>query len=141
MEIYDSGRVVNRAEWLRFVTGASPEYRAARACSAAFYRAICVVRAVVAGLHVSPKRLATAEQELGISVAGFIAHIEAQFTPDLTWENYASVWNNDHIIPQSHFETSYLVERRRCNHFTNIRPRLAKLNTRLGARVKFRLLS
>jgi hypothetical protein len=29
-------------------------------------------------------------------------HLEQQFTPEMTWENYGSYWQVDHIIPQSY---------------------------------------
>ncbi len=38
---------------------------------------------------------------LGYTWAALHAHIEAQFTSDMTWENWGTVWEMDHIIPLS----------------------------------------
>lgn len=32
----------------------------------------------------------------------FRQHLEQQFTPEMTWENYGSYWQVDHIIPRSY---------------------------------------
>lgn len=35
-------------------------------------------------------------------------HLESQFTPEMSWDNYGSYWEIDHIIPQNTFNfTSY----------------------------------
>ena len=56
-------------------------------------------------------------------------HIEHRFSPGMNWTNYGLYtrknplrWNIDHIIPIAAFDLNDLVERRRCFHFTNLRP-------------------
>jgi hypothetical protein len=58
----------------------------------------------------------------GCSLAEFKKHIESLFTADMTWENYAKVWEFDHIKPLSMFdltnENEVLIG---CN-YSNIQP-------------------
>ena len=65
-----------------------------------------------------PKKSKTCEI-LGISIDGFISHIESQFTDGMSWENKGS-WEIDHIIPISLGKTEQDIIR--LNHYSNLRP-------------------
>jgi hypothetical protein len=41
-------------------------------------------------------------KRLGYSSIEFKKHIENQFTPEMSWDNYGTYWHLDHIIPHSH---------------------------------------
>ena len=61
---------------------------------------------------------------MGCTYAEIRAHIEAQFKNGMTWDNYADVWNFDHIVPYAAFPT---VEELDKHHkivcwFKNVRP-------------------
>lgn len=51
-------------------------------------------------------------------------HLESQFTPEMTWSNYGSYWEIDHIIPQNTF--SFKTEKDKdfkiCWSLMNLRP-------------------
>jgi len=55
------------------------------------------------------------------------AHIEAQFVPGMTWENYGE-WHVDHIKPVCTFDLTDEAQQRECFHFTNLRPLWAAEN-------------
>lgn len=56
---------------------------------------------------------------LGCSLDEFIAHIERQFLPGMTWEN-RHLWHVDHITPLATAETEEDVIA--LNHVSNLRP-------------------
>jgi len=44
-------------------------------------------------------------QELvGYTSEELMKHLESQFTPEMSWDNYGAYWVVDHIIPKSRFE-------------------------------------
>jgi hypothetical protein len=51
------------------------------------------------------------------------AHLEAQFTPGISWETYGPKgWHIDHIKPCAKFDLTKPEEQRACFHFTNLQP-------------------
>lgn len=73
---------------------------------------------------------------LGCSKDEFVAHIERQFLPGMTWGNRA-LWHIDHIVAVS--TASSEAEVLSLNHFTNLRPLWGDDNLRKGARAHFLL--
>jgi len=69
-------------------------------------------------------------QLFGCSLQSLRRHIENQFGKGMTWENRGKVWHVDHIVPISHFDDKVAA-----NHFSNLRPMLARKNLQKGARV------
>lgn len=69
---------------------------------------------------------------LGCSGEEFKAHIEAQFTDGMSWEN-RSEWHLDHIVPLDIAESAFEVEI--LCHYTNVRPLWAKENQSKGAKL------
>lgn len=66
---------------------------------------------------------------LGCSWETFINHIENQFTPEMTWENYGSrgYWEIDHIVPLSKGGSF---------HYTNCRPLCISENRKKGNKLE-----
>lgn len=63
------------------------------------------------------------EQLLGCSINEFRAHIEHQFLPSMTWENYGrNGWEVDHIKGCAEFDLTDPAQQRVCFHYTNLRP-------------------
>ena len=61
---------------------------------------------------------------MGCTRAEMRAHLESQFTDSMSWDNYADVWELDHIVPYKAFPT---VEELDKHHkiicwFKNVRP-------------------
>ena len=44
------------------------------------------------------------ESLVGFTLDDLVCHLEKQFTPEVTWDNYGSYWHLDHIIPLSYFK-------------------------------------
>lgn len=60
---------------------------------------------------------------VGCSRPDLIAHIEAQFEPGMTWENYGrGGWEMDHIRPCASFDLTDPAQQAACFHYTNLRP-------------------
>lgn len=77
-----------------------------------------------AGRHLALTRL------LGCGLAEFRKHIEAQFTPEMSWENHGDFWHIDHIKPCASFDLTTEQGQRECFHFSNHQPLPATENLR-----------
>ena len=73
---------------------------------------------------------------VGYSPEELVAHLEKQFAPGMTWENYGSVWHIDHIIPKKYFVYTDADESfRRCWGLNNLQPLLAEENLKMNAKL------
>jgi hypothetical protein len=64
---------------------------------------------------------------LGCTFEEFQLHIENQFQPNMTWDNYPE-WEYDHIYPVSRaVDEEHLLQ---LNHYTNFQPLWAEDNRR-----------
>ena len=71
----------------------------------------------------------------GCSGAFLRAHIESAFTKGMSWANYGK-WHCDHIVPCAVFDLSCPIQRKRCYHYSNLRPLWAKANMDKGASIE-----
>lgn len=76
------------------------------------------------------KRNTSAVRDLGCSIEAFRAHIEAQFTDGMSWNNYGGRdgWQLDHIRPLMRFDLTDPEQAKAACHFTNLQPLWAKDN-------------
>jgi hypothetical protein len=72
---------------------------------------------------------------IGCTTSELAKHLEGQFSPWMTWENYGKKWHVDHIIPVASFDQTCPKQRKICWHFSNLRPLGAVENMRKGARI------
>lgn len=77
----------------------------------------------------------TLRELLGCPLADFKVYLESQFEPGMSWDNYGSVWEIDHIMPCSIFSMEKPEHQRRCFHFSNQRPLWKKENQRKSNKV------
>ncbi len=68
------------------------------------------------------KTFSISREVLLYSAAQLRAHLEAQFDSWMSWENYGTEWEVDHIEPCAHFTLTNLEECRRCFSLENLRP-------------------
>lgn len=66
------------------------------------------------------------EERFGYSLAALKRHIELQFIPGMSWDNYGTFWEIDHRIPLSHFK--FPEEIKACWALTNLQPMSCSLN-------------
>jgi len=62
------------------------------------------------------------EAILGCTIFFYIKYLENQFYPEMTWENYSTVWEIDHIIPIASFKGELIEKQKEAFHYTNTRP-------------------
>ncbi len=68
-------------------------------------------------------KASTSMKLLGCTREQFRAHLEKQFLPGMTWENYGrDGWTIDHIIPCAQFDLSIPDSQKVCFHYTNLQP-------------------
>ena len=66
---------------------------------------------------------------IGCTFEEFKEHIESQFQPGMSWENYGLFgWHIDHIKPVSLFNMEDSEERKECFHYSNLQPLWAEQN-------------
>ena len=79
-------------------------------------------------LQGGPKTAHTLEL-LGCTVDELKAHLERQFQPGMTWDNYSyRGWHIDHIAPCSVFDLTDPEQQRICFNYNNLQPLWAKDN-------------
>ena len=60
---------------------------------------------------------------VGCSTAELMAHLESQFLPGMTWDNWSvDGWHIDHIRPCASFDLTDEAQQRECFHYTNLQP-------------------
>jgi hypothetical protein len=64
----------------------------------------------------------------GCNKTDFCDYIEKQFHSGMTWDNYATVWQIDHIIPSAWFDFNDVDEIKICCNYSNLQPLLVKDN-------------
>jgi hypothetical protein len=59
---------------------------------------------------------------LGLPCDMFLCWIEYQFTEGMTWDNYATDWHLDHVLPVSKFNLENDTDQTICFNWTNFQP-------------------
>ncbi len=77
-------------------------------------------------------RAGSAVRDLGCTIPELIAHLEAQFTEGMSWENFGA-WHLDHKTRLSWFDLTNREQFLRAAHYTNLQPlwaadNISKLN-------------
>lgn len=73
---------------------------------------------------------------IGCSVDKLKHHLEKQFTPGMSWDNYGlHGWHIDHIMPCNSFDLTDPEQQKKCFHYTNLQPLWAIDNLKKGSRV------
>ncbi len=59
---------------------------------------------------------------LGCNFKNHEKHRESKFKNGMTWENYGTIWEMDHIIPCDLFDLTKASHQKKCFHYTNTQP-------------------
>ncbi len=73
----------------------------------------------------------------GLDIQSLRKWFEVQFEPGIGWDDFASKWQFDHIIPVTYFDFSNENELKMCWNFTNIRVDVFQRNNNRGNRLDF----
>ena len=75
-------------------------------------------------------------EKLGYSPEQLAEHIEKQFTEKMSWENYGTYWQVDHIIPQCalQYDTVEHPNFKKCWALENLQPLPRAQNASKGSR-------
>ena len=78
-------------------------------------------------------KVGSAISDLGCTPVDFKKHLESQFQPNMTWNNYGkNGWHIDHIKPLSKFNLSNREELLEACNYSNLQPLWAKDNLSKG---------
>ncbi len=77
---------------------------------------------------------------LGCHVEELIKHLESQFLPGMTWQNYGKKWHIDHIRPCVSFNLVDIEEQKKCFNYTNLQPLWAEDNLKKSSWYKGKLI-
>lgn len=76
---------------------------------------------------------------IGCSIEELKAHLEAQFQPGMTWENYGYWgWHVDHAHPIAAHDLTDPDQQRVAFHFTNLQPLWREDNQKKSARLDWK---
>ena len=65
---------------------------------------------------------------IGCTKQDLMVHLQNQFRPGMSWNNYGPVWHVDHIKPLIRFRMEEESEQRKAFHYTNLQPLFALEN-------------
>jgi len=65
------------------------------------------------------------------------AHLESQFTSNMSWDNYGTYWVVDHIIPRRVFDQRNKLEMMLCWALPNLQPMERHKNDKKGGKVNY----
>jgi hypothetical protein len=90
-------------------------------------------------LHAAVKRVKSNKCDktramVGCDLSLLKLHLQAQFKPGMTWENYGD-WHIDHIIPCAEFDLREPFQQLRCFHYSNLQPLWAVENLSKGRKL------
>jgi hypothetical protein len=64
----------------------------------------------------------SSKELLGCSIEDYILYLEKHFNQNMTWENYGTYWEIDHIQPISSFDLTQEKEVKKCFNYKNTIP-------------------
>jgi hypothetical protein len=63
-----------------------------------------------------------------VDILTFVKWIEYQWHDNMSWDNYGSLWEVDHVIPCSSYDLTIEDNKKECFHWSNMRPLLKTQN-------------
>ena len=87
------------------------------------YRLIKIQRARIRDALKGLNKSQTTQELIGCTIEELKTHLESQFEPWMTWDNYGKYgWHVDHIIPISKFDLTDEQQLKDACNFKNLKP-------------------
>ena len=107
------------------------------------YKDLTVIEKLIKGLRarlwreLKKNKKTSALIYLGCSPEDLKKHLESQWKPEMSWDNYGRklnkrCWHIDHIKPINAFNMNIEIEKEDCFHYTNLQPLWADENLKKG---------
>jgi len=80
-------------------------------------------------------RYGTENHLMGIRVNQFRSRIQGMFREGMSWDNWGSVWELDHIKPLASFDMTKREEKKKAFNYTNCQPLFVEENREKGCRL------
>lgn len=80
-------------------------------------------------IRLAKSKSAMTMELIGCSASELRAHLESNFTPGMSWDNYGK-WHIDHIRPCASFDLTDPQQQKECFHWSNLQPLWAADNIR-----------
>jgi hypothetical protein len=105
------------------------------------FRILSILRGrVYKALH-SKKKADNTLNLIGCTITFFRHWLTCQFYSNMTWDNYGSYWEIDHVIPCAYFDLENEQEQFKCFNWKNCRPLEANKNSSKSDKyIKFDIL-
>lgn len=111
----------------------SREYVRKRRAESPEFRLVCNLRSRIQKAVVGKTKSAKSFALLGMEIPEYRIYLQGQFRPGMSWDNYGSAWEIDHIRPCASFDLSDPAQQRECFNWSNTQPLFAEENLRKGA--------
>lgn len=92
------------------------------------FRLRCNVSSRIRDVITTRYKTSSTLELLGCSIKFVKKWLEFQFTDEMTWGNHGNTWHIDHFIPCASFDIRDINEQKKCFHWSNLQPLLAKEN-------------
>ena len=117
------------------IAAANTAYQRKRYRTNIQHRLTVVIRSRLCGSIKTEAKRGSSIVALGCSVAHLKVHLERQFQPGMTWDNWSlHGWHIDHIIPLAAFDLTDKDQFLKACHYTNLRPLWATDNLAKGSK-------
>jgi len=125
-----------QAEYRRGRRKESAEYERNRRANDTQYRLACNLRSRLGNAVRRGYKSGSAVRDLGCTIAELKEHLEKQFQPGMSWDNYGPAgWHIDHHRPLDSFNLEDRGQLLEACHYTNLQPMWASENTTKGAKI------
>lgn len=99
------------------------------------FRLSHVLRSRLRGAILRKKKVGSAVQDLGCTVAELKSHLESLWQPGMDWASWEPKgWHIDHIKPLSRFDLTDREQFLKACHYTNLQPLWAERNWKKGSK-------
>jgi len=113
----------------------SAEYTRNRRNTDIEFKLICNIRTRTSAVLRGRIKSGSSVTDLGCTPEYLKLYLESKFESGMSWENYGSVWEIDHIIPLSSFDLSDRTQFLKAVNYENLAPLLVFANRSKGAKV------